>query len=162
MDANQKAYYLSIVANRWLGLRLEIVGTLVVFGAAFFAVIEKGTLDASLVGLSITYALQLTGSLNWLVRMSTDVETNLVSVERVSQYSSLTQEAPSIIRPRPREDWPAQGNISFEDYSLRYREKLPLVLKNIDLTIKSKEKVGIVGRTGAGKSSLMRYLFLFF
>lgn len=83
IEKNQRAYYIWAVANRWLGLRLEFVGACVIFGAAFFAVLERNVIDAGLAGLSLSYALQLTGSLNWFVRMSTEVENNLVSVERV-------------------------------------------------------------------------------
>eukprot|EP01129_Flabellula_baltica_P009720 TRINITY_DN4019_c0_g1_i1.p1 TRINITY_DN4019_c0_g1~~TRINITY_DN4019_c0_g1_i1.p1 ORF type:complete len:1462 (+),score=305.81 TRINITY_DN4019_c0_g1_i1:37-4422(+) len=158
IDTNQKAYFLKFTANRWLGLRLEFIGTIVVFGAAFFSVIEKGTLDAALVGLSLTYALQLTGQLNWLVRMSTEVESNLVAVERVSEYSSLDPENLYGSESVP-ENWPSKGAIKFEGYSLRYRPKLPLVLKDVNFEVLPKEKIGVVGRTGAGKSSLMSALF---
>jgi len=108
-----------------------------------------------LAGLSITYALQLTGQLNWLVRMSTEVETNLISVERCTQYIRLEVENPPILEFRPPLTWPSQGAISIQNLCLRYRKGLPLVLNGINCHIKPKEKIGIVGRTGSGKSSLM-------
>eukprot|EP01130_Rhizamoeba_saxonica_P012730 TRINITY_DN5400_c0_g1_i3.p1 TRINITY_DN5400_c0_g1~~TRINITY_DN5400_c0_g1_i3.p1 ORF type:complete len:1259 (-),score=257.85 TRINITY_DN5400_c0_g1_i3:635-4294(-) len=155
LNNNQAAFFLSTLANRWLGLRLEFVGTFVVFAAAFFAVIERGTIDAGLVGLSITYALNLTSQLNWLVRMSTEVETQLVAVERTESYATMTTEAPAVVHPRPAADWPSEGRIEFDKFQLRYREGLPLVIKNISCTILPRENIGVVGRTGAGKSSLM-------
>lgn len=159
IDENQRAYFLSTTANRWLGLRLEFVGTCIVFGAALFAVISRNSLAAGLVGLSLTYALQLTSNLNWMVRMSTDVENQLVAVERCIQYTELEPEAPLVLEPRPTASWPEDGSITFSNLSLRYREGLPLVLRGINCRIRGREKIGVVGRTGAGKSSLMNALF---
>ena len=116
--------------------------------------------SAGMVGLAMSYALQITTSLNWIVRQSVEVETNIVSVERVLEYSRLPSEAPEIIhRNRPPVSWPSRGEVEFRNYSTRYREGLDLVLKNINLDIKSHEKIGVVGRTGAGKSSLTLALF---
>jgi ATP-binding cassette, subfamily C (CFTR/MRP), member 1 len=107
-----------------------------------------------------SYALQITQSLNWIVRQTVEVETNIVSVERVLEYANLPSEAPDVIfKNRPNLGWPAHGAVKFENYSTRYREGLDLVLKNISLDIRSHEKVGVVGRTGAGKSSLTLALF---
>lgn len=159
IDENQRAHFLSTTANRWLGLRLEFVGTCVVFGSALFAVVSRNTLAAGLVGLSLTYALQLTSNLNWMVRMSTDVENELVAVERCIQYTELEPEAALIVSPRPSASWPENGAITFDNLSLRYREGLPLVLRGITCKIRAREKIGVVGRTGAGKSSLMNALF---
>jgi len=97
VSTSQEANYAVVIANRWLGIRLEFVGTCVVFIATFFAVIQRSDVDPGLAGLSITYALQLTGQLNWLVRMSTEVETNLISVERCTQYIRLEVENPPIL-----------------------------------------------------------------
>jgi len=94
------------------------------------------------------------------VRQTVEVETNIVSVERVLEYSRLPSEAPEIIhRHRPPISWPAQGAVEFVNYSTRYREGLDLVLKDVNLNIKPHEKIGVVGRTGAGKSSLTLALF---
>jgi len=123
------------------------------------AVLEKGSIEAGLVGLSITYSLQLTSNLNWMVRMTTEVENAMVAAERTIEYTELPMEAPPIMDYRPAHTWPHSGVIEFRDYSLRYRPNLPLVLDGINVVIKSNEKVGIVGRTGAGKSSLMLALF---
>jgi ATP-binding cassette subfamily C (CFTR/MRP) protein 1 len=160
LDKNQKAYYASIVANRWLGIRLEFVGTCVVFLSALFVVLTAGSLNPGLAGLSITYSLQMTQLLSILVRFYTEVETQMVSVERMIQYSEVQTEAPPIIpENRPPPSWPNQGLIQFHDLKIRYREGLPLVLQGITMEIQPREKIGVVGRTGAGKSSLMLALF---
>jgi ATP-binding cassette, subfamily C (CFTR/MRP), member 1 len=108
----------------------------------------------------MSYALQITQSLNWIVRQTVEVETNIVSVERVLEYASLPNEAPDVIfKSRPSIGWPAHGQITFKNYSTRYREGLDPVLRDINLSIKAREKIGVVGRTGAGKSSLTLSLF---
>ncbi|XP_065177497.1 multidrug resistance-associated protein 1-like [Sycon ciliatum] len=170
VDVNQAAYYPNLVANRWLAVQLEFVGGIVVLGAALFAVVDRevnighgdggNATKASLAGLSVSYALSITAALNWMVRMSSELETNLVSVERVKEYSETPTEAPDVVegnRPDPR--WPMNGEVVFDRYKTRYRPGLDLVVKGISANIKGGEKVGIVGRTGAGKSSLTLALF---
>lgn len=162
IDNNMSAYYPSVNANRWLAFRLEFIGTIIIFGASFLSILrlKSGTLTPGMIGLSLSYALQITQSLNWIVRMTVEVETNIVSVERIKEYSDIKSEAPTIVEGhRPPLTWPAEGDIKFEHYSTRYRPNLDLILKNIDLHIKPREKIGIVGRTGAGKSSLTLALF---
>uniref|UniRef100_A0A8B9TSQ4 Multidrug resistance-associated protein 1 n=1 Tax=Anas platyrhynchos TaxID=8839 RepID=A0A8B9TSQ4_ANAPL len=159
MDINQKSVYSWIVSNRWLAIRLEFVGSLVVFFSALLAVISKGTLDGGIVGLSISSALNVTQTLNWLVRMSSELETNIVAVERVHEYTKVKREAAWVTEKRPPQGWPSKGEIQFIDYKVRYRPELELVLHGITCNIGSTEKVGVVGRTGAGKSSLTNCLF---
>lgn len=162
IDNNMSAYYPSVNANRWLAFRLEFIGTIIIFGAASLSILKLkvGTLTSGEIGLSMSYALQITQSLNWIVRMTVEVETNIVSVERIKEYSEIKSEAPLVLEGhRPPEEWPAKGDIKFEHYSTRYRPELNLVLKDINLHINPCEKIGIVGRTGAGKSSLTLALF---
>uniref|UniRef100_A0A672I2C0 ATP-binding cassette, sub-family C (CFTR/MRP), member 3 n=1 Tax=Salarias fasciatus TaxID=181472 RepID=A0A672I2C0_SALFA len=160
VDENQKSYYPGIVSNRWLGVRIEFIGNCIVLFAALFAVTGKDSLNPGLVGLSVSYALQVTMSLNWMVRMTSDLETNIVAVERVKEYSETTTEAPwEVEDKKPPPEWPTAGNVEFNDYSVRYREGLDLVLKGLTLSVKGGEKIGIVGRTGAGKSSMTLSLF---
>ncbi|XP_019116392.2 ATP-binding cassette sub-family C member 2 [Larimichthys crocea] len=159
IDGNLKSVYPWIVSNRWLAIRLEFLGNLVVFFAALFAVISRDSLDSGLVGLSISYALNVTQTLNWLVRMTSELETNIVAVERVSEYSELKNEAEWVTDTRPTEKWPEEGRLRFDNYKVRYRPELDLVLHGITCDIGSTEKIGIVGRTGAGKSSLTNCLF---
>ncbi|XP_038591350.1 canalicular multispecific organic anion transporter 2 isoform X1 [Micropterus salmoides] len=160
VDDNQKSYYPGIVSNRWLGVRIEFIGNCIVLFAALFAVTGKESLNPGLVGLSVSYALQVTMSLNWMVRMSSDLESNIVAVERVKEYSETKPEAPwEVEDKKPPPEWPMEGNVEFRDYSVRYREGLDLVLKKLSLSVKGGEKIGIVGRTGAGKSSMTLCLF---
>uniref|UniRef100_A0A8C4I473 ATP-binding cassette, sub-family C (CFTR/MRP), member 3 n=1 Tax=Dicentrarchus labrax TaxID=13489 RepID=A0A8C4I473_DICLA len=160
VDDNQKSYYPGIVSNRWLGVRIEFIGNCIVLFAALFAVTGKENLNPGLVGLSVSYALQVTMSLNWMVRMTSDLENNIVAVERVKEYSETKTEAPwEVEDKKPPPEWPMEGNVAFQDYSVRYREGLDLVLKKLTLNVKGGEKIGIVGRTGAGKSSMTLCLF---
>ncbi|XP_056257731.1 multidrug resistance-associated protein 1 [Seriola aureovittata] len=160
VDHNQKAYYPGIVANRWLAVRLEFVGNCIVSFAALFAVIARDSLSPGIMGLSISYALQLTASLTWLVRMSSDVETNIVAVERVKEYGDTEKEAEWKHESSPLPPgWPTDGCIDIRSFGLRYRQDLDLAIRNISIKINGGEKVGIVGRTGAGKSSLTLGLF---
>lgn len=162
IDNNMSAFYPSVNANRWLAYRLEFIGTIIIFGAASLSMfrLKAGTLTPGMIGLSLSYALQITQSLNWIVRMTVEVETNIVSVERIKEYSEIKSEAPLVIEDhRPPANWPSEGDIKFEHYSTRYRSNMNLVLKDINLHVKPQEKIGIVGRTGAGKSSLTLALF---
>ncbi|XP_044754617.1 multidrug resistance-associated protein 1 isoform X4 [Coccinella septempunctata] len=160
VNTNQMCCYPSVIANRWLAVRLEMVGNVIILFAALFAVWGRDSIDAGLVGLSVSYALQITQTLNWLVRMTSDVETNIVAVERIKEYAEAPQEAPWVIENKaPNNSWPEVGNVAFRDLSVRYRPGLDLVLKKLSFNITGGEKVGIVGRTGAGKSSLTLSLF---
>uniref|UniRef100_A0A8B9LR49 Multidrug resistance-associated protein 1 n=1 Tax=Astyanax mexicanus TaxID=7994 RepID=A0A8B9LR49_ASTMX len=160
VDHNQKAYFPSIVANRWLAVRLEFVGNCIVTFAALFAVMARANLSPGIMGLSISYALQVTASLNWLVRMSSELETNIVAVERVKEYEDTEKEAEwKLEQSSVPAGWPTAGHIEVRNFGLRYREDLELAIHDITVIIEGGEKVGIVGRTGAGKSSLTLGLF---
>ncbi|KAH3676265.1 hypothetical protein WICMUC_002142 [Wickerhamomyces mucosus] len=157
LDFNLKSLYLFRSINRWLSVRLQMIGSIIIFFAATLSITNG--LTAGMAGLVISYALRVTSSLNWIVRMTVEVETNIVSVERVLDYSELKPEAAEITDTRPPEDWPSHGSIQFDHYSTKYRKNLDLVLNDISLKINPKEKIGIVGRTGAGKSSLALAIF---
>ncbi|XP_064490303.1 multidrug resistance-associated protein 1-like isoform X2 [Ornithodoros turicata] len=160
VDTNHVCYYPSIIANRWLAVRLELCASFVVLCTALFAVFGKETLDQGAVGLSLAYALSVTATMNWMVRMSCEFETNIVSVERIMEYTKTPTEALWETRDsKPPETWPQGGEVNYVDYATRYREGLDLVIRNLNISVKPGEKVGIVGRTGAGKSSMMLSLF---
>jgi len=160
VDNNQVAYYPSIITNRWLAIWLELLGNIVTLGAALFVILSPSSFNSSQVGLVITYSLNITQTLNWLVRMTADVETNIVGVERIKEYSEIEQESPwRYPGQTPGREWPESGKVEFSGYGLRYREGLDLVIKDITATVSGGEKVGIVGRTGAGKSTLTVALF---
>ncbi|CAH1713412.1 unnamed protein product [Aphis gossypii] len=160
VDFNQTCYYPSTVANRWLAVRLETIGNFIIFFSSVFSVLGRDTLSPGIVGLSVSYALQITQTLNWLVRMTSEVETNIVAVERIKEYGETPQEAPwEVPTNLPPKEWPTNGEVQFKNLKVRYREGLDLALKGLDILVEGGQKVGIVGRTGAGKSSLTLSLF---
>ncbi|PPQ65474.1 hypothetical protein CVT26_000114 [Gymnopilus dilepis] len=162
IDLNQVCYLPSISVNRWLAVRLEFVGAMIILTVATLAVSALVTtgVDAGLVGLVLSYALNTTSSLNWVVRSASEVEQNIVSVERILHQTEVKPEAPlELPESKPLGNWPSEGTVEFRNYSTRYRSGLDLVLKNIELKINAREKIGICGRTGAGKSSLLLALF---
>nr|QNH67943.1 ATP-binding cassette transporter subfamily C member 1 X4 [Brachionus plicatilis] len=160
LDNNAIIFYSDYSANRWVGIRLEFTGSLVILASSMFIVLNKDSISAGTAGLTLSYALTITLTLIWVVRTFCDFETNLVSVERVREYCNLPHEAEWILSEKsPNSSWPSQGCINFKNFCLKYREELDFVLKDINCHIKSQEKVGIVGRTGAGKSSLTLGLF---
>ncbi len=159
---NVRSYYLSLSSNRWLGTRMETLGNCIILFAALFSVLARNKLTAGVAGLSITYALQVTDTLNWMIRMACELETNSVAVERILEYSRTVQEAEWTspeTDSKVSSSWPEKGEVTFEDYQTRYRPGLDLVLKGINMDIQGNEKIGLCGRTGAGKSSLTLALF---
>uniref|UniRef100_A0A7S1T954 Probable ATP-dependent transporter ycf16 n=1 Tax=Compsopogon caeruleus TaxID=31354 RepID=A0A7S1T954_9RHOD len=158
---NMTPALLSIAANRWLSVRLEMLGNIFVVIAAVSATLNRGTMTPGLAGISITYALQVTSTLGWMIRAASNIETNMNNVERILQYISLEQEDEEVKEDSdPREgSWPSVGNVEFRDVVLKYRESQPAVLNQLSFTIEGGQKVGVCGRTGAGKSSLIMALF---
>uniref|UniRef100_A0AC35TPP3 ABC transporter family protein n=1 Tax=Rhabditophanes sp. KR3021 TaxID=114890 RepID=A0AC35TPP3_9BILA len=163
IDTLIKVKYLSNAANRWLSLRLEFIGSCVIFFAVMFGAISKEMewiKSTGLIAVSITYSLSITDVLMFAIRCIAQLETDIVSVERVSEYSTIQNEPEwRNEKGKALTNWPSKGEIKFENYSTRYREGLDLVIKNLTVTIKGGEKVGLVGRTGSGKSSLTLGLF---
>ncbi|XP_038041972.2 multidrug resistance-associated protein 1 isoform X3 [Anas platyrhynchos] len=152
-------FYNNVISNRWLSVRLEFLGNLMVFFAALFVVLAGNTVSSSTVGLSISYALNIIQSLNFWVRKACEIETNAVSIERVCEYANMDKEEPWITSKRPPVGWPDRGIIQFVNYKAQYRKDLDLALDDISFQTRSNEKIGIVGRTGAGKSTLTNSLF---
>ncbi|KAF9146111.1 hypothetical protein BG015_011695 [Linnemannia schmuckeri] len=160
-NVSANAWFTFIMSNRWLQIRLEALGATIVLGAGLFAVLSRNSLKTSTVGLSITYALSITEELTWAIRSYSDLANQLVSVERIDEYVHKNPEAPSTLPADSDlpDNWPQTGHIEFRNYSTRYRQGLELVVKDISFEVQPAEKVGIVGRTGAGKSSLTLALF---
>lgn len=155
LDVQQHAYFLTCAAQSWLAVRLELIGTLIIAFAALSAVLEHSTLAgnetyAGLAGLAISYSLSVTQSLNWSVRMASDMEANMVAVERVNEYSQIESEGErrTAVDDGLPAQWPVKGEIQVVNAKLRYRPDLPLVLKGLDILIPGGSKVGVVGRTG--------------
>ena len=159
LDLNQRAYFIISSSNCWLGIRLEFAGTVIIGATALLAVLSRNpsnTTFTSMAALAISYSLNITQALNWVVRMTTDMETQIVAVERIEEYSNLPSEAPAHIEDHiPPTEWPSQGDIVIDNLTMRYRPELEPVLKSLSLHIQPGEKIGVVGRTGAGKSSLI-------
>ncbi|KAJ2371084.1 hypothetical protein IW150_004761 [Coemansia sp. RSA 2607] len=149
--------------KRWLSLRLEFLGDLIMLGTTVFGVFSMhifGYGDAGFIGLAIIYAINLNEALDSSVYSYVEAENAMTNYERVIEYTNLSSEAPEIVDDsRPTESWPQDGTVEFRNYSTRYREGLDLVLKDMSFRVKPMQKVGIVGRTGAGKSSLTLALF---
>ena len=162
VSVNVQCNYYNYCSNRWLAIRIETLGNVIIFFAALFAILGRDTLSAGKAGLSISYAMMVTETLTWMVRMLCDLETNCVALERVLEYiNENPQEAEWKLETESdnHSQWPKQGKIELINYQTRYRPGLDLVLKGISMTIGAQMKVGICGRTGAGKSSLTLALF---
>lgn len=158
-DLHSEAWFLFLTTSRWFAVRLDAICAIFVIVVAFGSLILAKTLDAGQVGLALSYSLTLMGMFQWSVRQSAEVENMMISVERVIEYTDLEKEAPWECRKRPPPGWPHEGVIVFDNVNFTYSLDGPLVLKHLTALIKSREKVGIVGRTGAGKSSLISALF---
>ncbi|CAO4368503.1 unnamed protein product [Caenorhabditis nigoni] len=163
VDKFAQCRYLSHMSNRWLATRLELLGNTTVLFASLSATLSTKYfgLTPGMAGLSVSYALTITEVLNICVRSVSEIESNIVSVERVNEYQKLEPEAPWELENSEKldENWPNSGKIELEGFSMRYRKNLPLVLKNIDLKIHGGERIGVIGRTGSGKSSLTMALY---
>ncbi|XP_071598004.1 ATP-binding cassette sub-family C member 4 isoform X2 [Heliangelus exortis] len=158
-DLHSEAWFLFLTTSRWFAVRLDAICAIFVIVVAFGSLVLAKTLNAGQVGLALSYAITLMGTFQWGVRQSAEVENLMISVERVMEYTELEKEAPWETNKHPPPEWPSQGMIAFENVNFTYSIDGPLVLRHLSVVIKPKEKVGIVGRTGAGKSSLIAALF---
>ena len=143
--------HLCIVICFLLAMRIQTLCATTTFLAAALAVLNADRLDPSLVGLALSYALNLTNIINILVRTVSEVQNHFVGVERIQEYTHLPIEAPQEC-PRDKqlpENWPQHGKITFRNFSARYREGLDLCIRNASFTIEPQEKLGVVGRTGS-------------
>merc|ERR1711968_238616 len=161
MDANAAAFMTKTLTTEWLNMRLDLVGMMIAGMASFLA--ASGGVDAVFTGLILTYALEVPKFPKFGTMMASRVESEFNSVERVLQYMSVDTEADEDTSPDVKKSLPApfpsSSTLEFRNYSMRYRKELPLVLKNVSFTISEGEKIGIVGRTGSGKSSILVSIF---
>lgn len=161
VNANVRMDFHNNGSNEWLGFRLELMGSLLLCVSAMFMIIlPSSIIKPENVGLSLSYGLSLNSVLFWFIFVSCFVENKMVSVERLKQFSSIPSEAEwrkTDFVPPP--NWPSHGNVELEDLQVRYRPNTPLVLKGITLNIRGGEKIGVVGRTGGGKSTLIQVFF---
>ncbi|CAF3506340.1 unnamed protein product [Rotaria sp. Silwood1] len=152
IDTNSRAYFILVAASRWFGLRLDLMTSVVTLVTAILAVALRNQIDPSAAALSLSYCITLTGLFQWGIRQSAEAENYMTSAERVHEYGQLVPEShrnssESDILIQPPDDWPSRGIIEFKNYTFRYRSELDSVLKNINLRIESKEKIGVIGRT---------------
>lgn len=159
IDEMNAAYYLTFSNQRWLSMRLDTIGNLLVFTTGILVVTSRFSVPPSIGGLVLSYILSIVQMLQFTVRQLAEVENGMNAVERLQFYGKqLEEEAPEhTIDVRP--SWPEKGEIVFDNVEMRYRAGLPLVLKGMTMHVKGGERIGIVGRTGAGKSSIMSTLF---
>ncbi|XP_057686609.1 multidrug resistance-associated protein 4 [Corythoichthys intestinalis] len=158
-DKHTAAWFLFLTTSRWFAVRLDGMCSLFVTVTTFGCLVLRDQLDAGSVGLALSYAITLMGMFQWGVRQSAEVENLMTSVERVVEYTELDSEASWETQKRPPPGWPSKGMVTFDGVSFSYSPDGPKVLHNLKVTFQPKDKVGIVGRTGAGKSSLVSALF---
>ncbi|GEQ70295.1 hypothetical protein JCM33374_g3971 [Metschnikowia sp. JCM 33374] len=162
IDNNNRPFFYMWVANRWLAFRIDAVGSMVMFFAGIFVILSIGKIDAGLAGLSLSYAISFSENALWIVRLYANIEMNMNSVERLQEYLDVEEEPPAEIpETKPDGNWPQTGEIDVNDLSLRYAPDLPRVIKNATFHVKPCHKIGIVGRTGAGKSTIITAFFRF-
>ncbi|KAM9830036.1 ATP-binding cassette sub-family C member 4 isoform 1-T1 [Syngnathus typhle] len=158
-DMHTAAWFLFLTTSRWFAIRLDAMCSIFVTVTTFGCLLLRDQLDAGSVGLALSYSITLMGMFQWGVRQSAEVENMMTSVERVVEYTELESEAPWETKKRPPPNWPSKGRVTFDGVNFSYSADGPKVLDNLKVTFQPKEKVGIVGRTGAGKSSLVSALF---
>ncbi|CAG8595915.1 10607_t:CDS:10, partial [Cetraspora pellucida] len=161
IDNNVRPFFYVWLVNRWLSIRFNMTSASVSFLAGIFILWNLDRLDAGLAGLSLSFAMHFTEQIMWTVRNYTSLEMSLNAVERVSEFSEIPQEAPAIIEPRPPAYWPHNGAIMVQNLEVKYAPDLEPVLHHISFNVEGQEKVGLVGRTGSGKSTIALTLFRF-
>ncbi|EJD02283.1 multidrug resistance-associated ABC transporter [Fomitiporia mediterranea MF3/22] len=159
LDLENRAYYMTVSIQRWLSVRLDLFGNILILGIALFAAGFRNTVNPSKIGVVLSYSLSSTQVFSDGVSQFAQNEQNMNAVERVLVYTDLPREGTATKPGHVAPSWPEKGEVKFKNVGLAYREGLPLVLKDVSFEVKPGEKVGIVGRTGAGKSSLLQALF---
>ena len=161
LNTLNEASFLLNAHLRWLAIQLDLVTLVLVLAIALLCVNGVFKLSPATVGLLLTYSLQATGEMSNFFRLFTQVENEFNSAERICHYAlKLPQEAAyEHENNAPHREWPQNGEIEFENVSMAYRPGLPMVIRDLSFKVKSSEKIGICGRTGAGKSSIITALY---
>ncbi|KAJ1388456.1 P-loop containing nucleoside triphosphate hydrolase [Sesbania bispinosa] len=161
IDVNASPFFHSFAANEWLIQRLETVSAVVLASAALcMVVLPPGTFTSGFIGMALSYGLSLNNSLVFSIQNQCNISNYIISVERLNQYMHIPSEAPEVIEGnRPPVNWPVAGRVEIDELQIRYRPDAPLVLRGITCTFEGGHRIGIVGRTGSGKSTLIGALF---
>lgn len=159
IDEMDSAYFLTYSNQRWLSLRIDMIGNLLVFTVGILVVTSRFSVNPSIGGLVLSYILSIVQLLQFSIRQLAEVENGMNAVERLRYYGNELEEEAPLHTVDIRESWPEKGEIIFDNVEMRYRDNLPLVLKGLSIHVRGGERIGIVGRTGAGKSSIMSTLF---
>ena len=159
LDEMNSAYYLTFANQRWLSTRLDMIGNLLVFVTGILVITSRFNVSPSIAGLVLSYILSIVQMIQFTVRQLAEVENGMNATERLHYYGTALEEEAPLHTIDVRKSWPESGEIIFDNVQMRYRENLPLVLSGLNMHVKGGERIGIVGRTGAGKSSIMSTLF---
>ena len=159
VDQMNSAYYLTFANQRWLSVRLDAIGNLLVFTTGILVVTSRFNVSPSIAGLVLSYILSIVQMIQFTVRQLAEVENAMNATERIHYYGTELDEEPPLHLADVPSNWPDRGEIIFNEVQMRYREGLPLVLQGMNMKVAGGERIGIVGRTGAGKSSIMSTLF---
>lgn len=175
VDRNQAAYWSFQIAGRWLGFRLDIITGIIIFFTATVALALAGKVDVGLTGVALAECVVMSNTFQWGVRQAAELENLFTSVERVvtmaedmpiegpydiSKEKNVSQNTFDVSQAQNDDDeWPKESIIKFDNVWMKYRENLPFVLKGLSFVTKRRERIGIVGRTGSGKSSIFSSLF---
>lgn len=161
IDNSNAPYFYLCLTNEWVAFRIDILGAFIMFSTTALVLSNISSLDSAMAGILLTNALAFTEGAQWLVKLYSSIELSMSSVERVKEYIEVEPETVENSRLTPNSDWPTKGKIVVSNLSLRYSPALPKVLKSISFSVEANTKVGIVGRTGAGKSSLITAFYRF-
>lgn len=159
LNDHSATWMIFIYVSRTFGLWIDWITFFYMIATSIFIYISSDIIPAGSAGLALSQILMLTNTLQWTVRQSAEFESQMTSVERILEYTELPHEADLVSTVRPPQSWPREGAIRFQRVCLQYPSSPKPSLMNINIDIKSGEKVGVVGRTGAGKSSLLSCLF---
>ncbi|XP_021764948.1 ABC transporter C family member 10-like [Chenopodium quinoa] len=161
IDTNASPFFHNFAANEWLIQRLETLCAIVLAAAALCMVLlPPGTFSSGVIGMALSYGLSLNMSMVYAIQNQCTLANYIICVERLEQYTHIPSEAPEVIEgSRPPENWPLVGKVEISNLQIRYRPDSPLVLKGISCTFEGGDKIGIVGRTGSGKTTLIGALF---
>lgn len=156
IDYHHRSRWMEIILFRWTSIRMETLGSLIVFSSSIFIILFKHQIDPAIAALSITYSLTISETFTSLINVSYSAESGLISFQRIYEYTKLPIESYHIGTTPPKK-WPTSGKIEFQNVTMKYG--LHIALNNLNMTFGPDERIGIVGRTGSGKSSLFSSLF---